>query len=255
VVEPFGGTANKLSFDRAAVAYTALTRAQKRLLCVLTPAEWELIGSRWQAKDILLHQLTESAAGRRSLDSLLTGVAGTVGLDQRAAIAASKLRDLLNNLPSSGSRTEARKLARLATGHAHSLLQIDRLEELIAEFGGALLDQAWIARQAPSVSLEALEGGDWMQAVASLILVGEYAAACDIFERYAPRESAGRLSADLMRGVVDPESQQRAALAVRRALHLKIDIPAACLLELCLAAEAAERIRRLRPVRPGEERP
>ena len=255
VIEPFGGAGGQLTYDRATVAYTSLTRSAKSLLCVLTPAEWRLVHARWQAHDVDPEFLDDSPSGLRRLRELLLEIVGEVDLDQQLVIAEAKLRDALEQLPAGGSDEDVAVACGQVTTVARRFLELGRPEQLGREFTVLLSRHGEpLSRMRADVTRLLLDG-DWMGAITNLLLLGEIAAAEQICRGRPPRDEAEHLAGQ-MRDLIEREAGLQEAIRIIRAENeIAPEVSGAKLLDLELIratqADLASYLASLRALEPA----
>ncbi len=231
VVAPFHRKGERLSYDGATVAYTALTRATDRLLVALSPEEWGLVEGRWRALGVEPVFLQNNAEDRRRLAELLAGVMGEVDLEERVAVQLARIREELARMPvGGGSKTEGTGRLRRIAAPAAGLLQLGRAVELDQEFGGVLARYPWLRLAAEGLIAKGTEEPG--TAVALLILLGEYGRAFRVANRY------GGVMGDLRqieRLVCAAGVWEQAIALGSEMLHARPEVPSGLVLAYLLA--------------------
>lgn len=233
VVEPLGGSSHRLSYDRVTVAYTALTRAMDRLLCIISPDEWKLAGKRWARDGFEPVFLDATANGRKQLKARLLAMMGAVDISQQARLLENQLRDRLEKAGSIHVQERfTEELAQLMS-LAGRLVRLGKVDSLADEFLGALQRDVFgrLARERL-----ADPGVRWEDSVGLLLLLGEIAAALELFERNTDGDEA---EADLRVSLKEADRAQRAAWVVRSATALHPRVPAETLVQFALARRLA----------------
>lgn len=218
--------ARHLPYEHATIAYTALSRASERMLCVMEPEEWELLSRApdlWRAAGVdepihltggsgfLLDEVVSRAMQRpdRGLEievlraKLLAAPA--MGADSPAEIAARCLR-------------LARRLVEL-DGHDHVVLHGDELLEQHPELRVPLRREL----------MHAASRGDVQSQVAGALLLGEISAAAHV--------GIGAALAAMVRGecerfavlLLDAGASERWALSRRDEGQVEVAVPTASL--------------------------
>ncbi len=241
VVEPFGGQGDLLSYDAAAVAYTAITRVIDDLLLVLTPEEWHLVARRWEGHGVTESPLGQGRSPMAELADALGGLLGEVDSESRFDVAMAGLRDALARMPVNGGKGEARGRIKKVSDHGSVVVRVGRALDLATEFGNALSQYGWL--QVPLREAVADPDAGPETAIALLVLLGEYAAASQV------AEAAGSAWAEIqgeLEGLAKAEgSREEAALAIRRSMPIAPEVSSAELLHLAFVSHATIRAKEI----------
>jgi hypothetical protein len=216
VVEPFGGVGHRLSFDQAAVGYTVLSRSSDKLLCIVSPAEWGLIGAQWQRLGVKAEHVPVNDAGRNRLADLLLQMVGIVGVKERADLIELRVREIIDSsaegLSPADAASRCSRLADLA-GQLLEIGAIDRLnEDIVADFNR----QSTIAARSQDVIQASVMPSNWSRAAALLLLLNEPASARDICAQYASADEKAGLLAFLDTLISEAGPIQQIAAFVRQ---------------------------------------
>lgn len=245
VVQPLGGTGEQLTFERAAEAYTMLTRALGTLICVLTPAEWALVRPRWStcgAVEVL--DLCGESPDRAALDALVRAGAGEVDVEERVQRLAAQLRDALEQLPTSSmGKYEARRHLKTLVTLAEQLLRYGGVAAVGHEFGGTLTGHESLHRTARTLADELEDGSDLRQLVVLLLLLGEYAAVVDVIERCPRGAERDVLLPGAAKFLEHQSDAHEIALGIRRHGLYRASVPGDTLVEMGLLCETIARLK------------